>query len=158
MNRMTMTKEGDTQLKVTRHFNAPPRAVYEAHLDEAMLKQWMLGPEGWSMPHCTLDPRPGGAFSYTWESTDGEQFTIRGAFIELDPPRRILHGETMEMGDMTPPESRVETLFEADGDGTKMTMTITYDSTESREAAIASGMEEGMAVTYDRLDAMTGTP
>lgn len=155
MNKMTMTKVGDTDLRVTRRFNAAPQAVYDAHIDEAKLKRWMLGPEGWTMPVCNVDGRPGGKFSYTWEdSNSGERFTIFGTFLEFDPPHRIVHEETMDMGDDTPPVSRVTTEFAADGDGTMMTMTISYDSAEAREGAVASGMEDGMAVSYDNLDAM----
>ncbi len=154
MNKMTMTKVGETDLRVTRRFNAPPQAVYDAHVNEAKLKRWMLGPEGWTMPHCSVDARPGGAFSYTWANAEGESFTIRGTFISLEPPDRIVHRETMEIGEATPPESRVTTAFAADGEGTLMTMTISYDSAEIREAAVASGMEEGMAVSYDNLDNM----
>lgn len=153
MNTMTMTKTGKTDLTVKRRFNAAPEAVYNAHMDVSLLKQWMLGPEGWTMPHCALDAREGGAFSYTWEDTSsGEQFTIRGHFVTLTPPNRIEHVEVMEMPGMTSPESKVVTEFAADGDGTLMTMVITYDSDESREGAIASGMEEGMAWSYSNLD------
>lgn len=154
-NHLSMKKSGATDLVITRRFNAPPQPVYDAHIDAEKLKIWMLGPEGWTMPHCEMDARPGGAFSYTWENTggDGESFTICGSFVELDPPHRIVHVETMDFGEDSPPESRVTTEFAADGDGTLMTMTITYDSAESREAAIESGMEAGMAVSYDNLEA-----
>ncbi|MBV2358818.1 SRPBCC domain-containing protein [Thalassococcus sp. CAU 1522] len=154
MNKMTMTKVGETDLRVIRRFDAPPEAVYDAHVDEAKIKRWMLGPEGWSMPDCVIDARPGGAFSYTWENQGGERFTIRGTFVSFDPPHRIVHEETMEMGDDTPPMSRVTTEFAADGDGTLMTMVISYASAEAREGAVASGMEEGMAFSYDNLDRM----
>ena len=154
---LKMTKSGDTDLRITRRFAATPEAVYRAHVEEERLRQWMLGPEGWSMPHCTADARPGGAFSYTWESVDGESFTIFGRFLELDPPHRIVHEETMDMGDDTPPKSHVTTEFAPDGDGTLMTMTIRYASSEIRETVIATGMEEGMAVSYDRLDGLSQT-
>ncbi|MDJ0820487.1 MAG: SRPBCC domain-containing protein [Paracoccaceae bacterium] len=152
MTKMLMERVGDTDLRVTRRFNAPPQAVYDAHVQEEKVKQWMLGPEGWTMPHCQVDARPGGAFSYTWANEDGESFTIRGTFLDFDPPHRIVHEETMEMGDQTPPMSRVTTDFAADAGGTLMTMVISYDSPEAREAAVASGMEEGMAFSYDNLD------
>lgn len=155
MNKMTMTKVGETDLRVTRRFNAPPQAVYDAHIDEAKIKKWMLGPEGWSMPDCSVDGREGGKFSYTWEDANsGERFTIFGRFLELDPPHRIYHEETMDMGDDTPPMSRVTTEFAPDGDGTLMTMTISYETDEIREAAVATGMEEGMAFSYDNLDGL----
>ena len=158
MNPMTMTKTGMSDLTVKRRFNATPEAVYDAHVDVEKLKKWMLGPEGWTMPHCALDPKVGGAFSYTWEdSNSGEQFTIRGHFVALDRPNRIEHVEVMDMPGMTSPESQVVTEFAPDGGGTLMTMTIHYDSVESREGAIASGMEEGMAWSYDNLERIVST-
>ena len=67
MNKLTMTMMGDTDLRITRRFNAPPEAVYKAHIDEEKIKKWMLGPEGWTMPQCRVDGRAGGKFSYTWK-------------------------------------------------------------------------------------------
>ena len=155
MNKLTMEKVGDKDLRVTRRFNAAPSAVYDAHVDEAKIKRWMLGPEGWTMPHCSVDAREGGAFSYTWEdSASGEGFTISGTFQTLDPPNQIVHEETMEMGGESFSPSTVTTAFAADGDGTLMTMTISYASAEDREGAIAADMEAGMAVSYDNLEQM----
>ena len=155
MNPLTMTKVGETDLKLTRRFNAEPAAVYDAHINEEKIKRWMLGPEGWTMPNCSVDGVPGGKFSYTWADETGEEsFTIFGTFLELDAPNRIVHEETMDMGTETPPMSRVTTEFATDGDGTLMTMVISYADSESREAAIEYGMEEGMAVSYDNLAEM----
>ncbi len=155
MNALTMTMTGETDLTIKRRFNAPPEAVYDSHVNVEKLRRWMLGPEGWTMPSCELDPRPGGAFAYTWkDSASDDEFTIRGRFVTLDPPHRIEHIETMEMGDMPSPESRVVTEFIRDDAGTLMTMTIHYDSAESRQAAVESGMEEGMAWSYNNLEEM----
>ena len=79
MNTMTMTKmtlktEGDTHIVVTRHFAAPPEAVYRAHTDPKLIQQWLLGPEGWSMPVCINDARAGGKFRYEW--SNGKQAGI----------------------------------------------------------------------------------
>ncbi len=52
MSKMTLKTEGDTQLIVTRHFTAPPEAVYRAHTDPKLIQKWLLGPEGWTMPVC----------------------------------------------------------------------------------------------------------
>ena len=60
MSKMTLKVEGDTHVVVTRHFAAPPEAIYRAHTDPALVQKWMLGPPGWTMPVCQLDPRPGG--------------------------------------------------------------------------------------------------
>ena len=64
MSRLTLKTEGDKHVIVTRHFAAPPEAVYRAHLDPKIVQRWLLGPDGWTMPVCDLDARAGGKFRY----------------------------------------------------------------------------------------------
>jgi uncharacterized protein YndB with AHSA1/START domain len=66
MSKMTLTTEGDTHVLVTRHFAAPPANVYRAHTDPRLIQQWLLGPEGWTMPICISEPRPGGRIRCEW--------------------------------------------------------------------------------------------
>ena len=75
MSKLTLQIEGDLYVVVTRHFAAPPEAVYRAHTDPALVQKWMLGPEGWTMPVCQMDPRPGGKFRYEWSNGKGRAFT-----------------------------------------------------------------------------------
>ena len=70
MTRMTLKTEGDRDVIVTRRFAAPPEMVYRAHTDSALIKQWLLGPDGWTMPTCINEARPGGKINYAW--TDGQ--------------------------------------------------------------------------------------
>lgn len=57
MSRLELKTEGDTQVIVTRHFKAPPEAVYRAHTETEIVQKWMLGPPGWTMPVCINDAR-----------------------------------------------------------------------------------------------------
>src|SRR5215471_21833564 len=66
MSKMTLSTEGDRYVVVTRRFAAPPEAVYRAHTDPKLLQKWLLGPDGWTMPVCISDPRPGGKIRYEW--------------------------------------------------------------------------------------------
>src|SRR5690242_13139923 len=66
MSKLTLTTEGDTHVVVTRRFAAPPEAVYRAHTDPNLVQQWLLGPEGWTMPVCVCEARPGGKIRYEW--------------------------------------------------------------------------------------------
>ncbi len=59
MSKLTLKTEGDTHIVVTRHFAAPPEAVYRAHTDPKLIQQWCLGPEGWTMPVCINEARAG---------------------------------------------------------------------------------------------------
>ena len=60
MSKLTLATEGDLHVVVTRRFAAPPEMVFRAHTEPDLIQQWLLGPDGWSMPVCITDPRPGG--------------------------------------------------------------------------------------------------
>jgi uncharacterized protein YndB with AHSA1/START domain len=150
MSKMTLKTEGDTHVIVTRRFAASPEAVYRAHTDPKLIQKWMLGPEGWTMPVCINDARPGGKIRFEW--TDGKGgFYLTGEYVELQPYSRIVHVERMHLPDPTP-DNHVETKFEADGTGTLMTMRMTLPDEKTRAAMLATGMERGMEASYVRLE------
>jgi uncharacterized protein YndB with AHSA1/START domain len=151
MSRLTLTTEGDTHVVVTRRFSASPEAVYRAHTEPKLIQKWLLGPDGWSMPVCICDARPGGSFRYEWVNGEGNGFHITGEFIQLKPFTRIVHVERMHLPEPTP-ENHVETSFEPDGGGTRMTMRMTLPDAESRAKMLATGMEHGMEASYARLE------
>ena len=152
MTKMNLKTEGDTHIVVTRHFAAPPEAVYRAHTDPKLIQKWLLGPDGWTMPVCIHEARPGGKFRYEW--TKGEAgFQVTGEFIELQPYSKIVHVERMHLPDPTP-DNHVETAFEPDGTGTLMTLRMTLPDPQVRAAMLATGMERGMEASYARLETM----
>jgi uncharacterized protein YndB with AHSA1/START domain len=153
MSKLTLTTEGDTHLIVTRRFAAPPEAVYRAHTEPELLQKWCLGPEGWTMPVCISEARPGGKIRYDWRHEKGEAFHLTGEYLELEPNRRIVHVERMFLPAPTP-DNHVETRFDADGEGTLMTMRMTVPDAQTRAAMLATGMERGMEASYQRLEAM----
>jgi uncharacterized protein YndB with AHSA1/START domain len=151
MTKLTLTTEGDTHVIVKRRFAASPEAVYRAHLEPQLLQKWLLGPEGWTMPVCINEAKPGGKIRYEWSDGQGHGFHLTGEFVELMPFRRIVHVERMHLPDPTP-DNHVETTFESDGKGTLMTMRMTLPNAETRAAMLASGMEHGMEASYERLE------
>ena len=155
MSRMTLKTEGDRHVVVTRRFAASPEAVYRAHVEPALIQRWMLGPEGWTMPVCICEARPGGRIRYEWTDGQGHGFYLTGEFVELQPFSRIVHVERMHLPDPTP-DNRVETRFEADGEGTLMTMRMALPDAQARAAMLASGMEGGMEDSYARLEGILG--
>ncbi|WP_050426375.1 SRPBCC domain-containing protein [Bradyrhizobium tropiciagri] len=154
MSKLTLKTEGDRYIVVTRRFVAPPEAVYRAHTEPELLQKWLLGPEGWSMPVCVSELRPGGRIRYEWTDGKGGGFHLTGEYVELEPFSRIVHVERMHLPDPTP-DNHVETRFAPDGDGTVMTMRMTLPDAETRAAMLATGMEHGMEDSYARLDRMS---
>lgn len=152
MKKLNLTTEGDTHIIVTRRFDAAPEAVYRAHTQPELVRQWMLGPDGWSMPKCECDARPGGKIHYGWENAEGHGFHLTGEFVELEPFSRIVHIERMHLPDPTP-DNHIETRFDPVDGGTLMTMRMTLPDAETRAAILASGMEQGMETSYQRMEA-----
>ena len=153
MSKLTMKTEGDTHIIVTRRFAARPEAVYRAHTEPELIQKWLLGPEGWTMPVCICEAKPGGKVRYEWRNGKGEGFYLTGEFIELEPYSRIVHVERMHLPDTTP-DNHVETRFDADGTGTLMTMRMTLPDAQTVKAMLATGMERGMEASYVRLEGM----
>ena len=155
MSELVLTTEGETHVVVKRRFEASPELVYRAHVDPELIQQWCLGPEGWTMPVCVHEAKPGGKIRYEWSNGKGAGFFLTGEILELDPPHRIVHIERMHMPDATP-DNRVVTTFVADGAGTLMTMRMSLPDAETRRAMLASGMERGMEASYARLERVSG--
>ena len=149
-SKLTAELVGDTQLRVTRRFAAPPDRVFRAHFEPELVKQWMLGPPGWTMPVCEIAPVVGAQLHFRWDKSPSEGFSMRGTILELDPPHRSLHSELFEFPGAT--ESIVETSFIAEGTGTRLELVITYASKEARDAAMSTGMTDGMEDSYARID------
>jgi uncharacterized protein YndB with AHSA1/START domain len=152
-NKLSLGVEGERHVVVTRRFQAPPEAVYRAHIDPQLVQQWMLGPDGWTMPVCICEARPGGRIRYEWSDGKGRGFYLTGEFIELVAPSKIVHVERMHLPDPTP-DNHIETRFERDGAGTLMTMRMTLPDAETRKRMLATGMEHGMEASYARLERM----
>ena len=150
---MTLKTEGDRFVVVTRRFAASPEAVYRAHTEPELLKKWMLGPPGWTMPVCINEAKPGGKIRIEWTNGKGGGFYLTGECLELVPFSRIVHVERMHLPDPTP-DNHIVTEFAADGDGTLMTMRMTLPDEATRAQMLATGMDKGMEVSYQRLDGL----
>jgi uncharacterized protein YndB with AHSA1/START domain len=125
--------------------------VFRAHTEPELIQRWLLGPDGWSMPVCIIDPRPGGRFRYEWVDGTGRGFHITGEFIAVAPFSRIEHVERMFLPDATP-DNHIVTMFAREGAGTLMTMRMTLPDEASRAAMLATGMQHGMEASYARLE------
>src|SRR5260370_22174754 len=153
MRKMKIKTEGDKHAVVTRRFAASPEAVYRAHTEPRLIQKWLLGPDGWTMPVCVSEARPGGKIRYDWTDGKSAGFHLTREYLEPAPFSRIVHGELMHLPAPTP-ANHVETTFDPDGTGTLMTMRMTLPDAETRAAMLATGMEHGMEASYVRFEAM----
>lgn len=144
----TFTTPSDREVALTRVFDAPRRLVFEAWTNPKHVPQWMTGPDGWTMPVCEIDLRPGGEWRFVWRKSNGTEMEMRGIYREIEPPERLVHTE--RWGEEWPETLNTVVLTEKDGK-TTMTATMLYPSKEARDAALKTGMSDGADVSFDRL-------
>jgi uncharacterized protein YndB with AHSA1/START domain len=142
----------DREIQVTRQFDAPRGMVFDAFTKPELVRRWLLGPPGWSMPVCEIDLRPGGAYRYVWRHDgDGREMGMGGVFREIVRPEHLVATEKFDESWYVG-EALDTTVFIEEGGLTRITITVLYESMEARDTARRSGMERGMAASYDRLE------
>ena len=142
----------DEEVVVSRLFDASPQAVFDCHTKPDLVRRWLLGPPGWTMPVCEIDLRVGGAYRYVWRSETGErEFGTGGAFTEVAAPTRWSHTERM---DGAPGEATNLYILTEEGGRTRLTMQMNFGSKAFRDMALKTGMTRGMDQSFDRLAAM----
>jgi uncharacterized protein YndB with AHSA1/START domain/effector-binding domain-containing protein len=141
----------DREIQVTRNFGAPRQLVFDAFTKPDLVKRWLLGPPGWTMPVCEIDLKAGGGYRYVWRKPHVKDMGMGGTFREVTLPERLVATERFDES-WYPGEALVTTFFLDDGDITKVKITILYQSKEARDTASRSGMEHGMAAGYNRLE------
>jgi uncharacterized protein YndB with AHSA1/START domain len=157
VDRAQVTLPSDREVKVTRSFRAARPLVYKAYTEPMLLQRWLLGPPGWSMPVCEMDVRAGGRYRWRWRSEkDAREFGFAGTFREVQPRSKLVHTQIYDPGtvDEAHPqsESLVTVIFTEDGSLTTVTTLIDFGSKEARDAAVATGMTDGMEHSYQVLD------
>lgn len=145
----TFTTPSPREVAAVRTVEAPRSLVWDMWTRPEHVSQWMLGPDGWTMPVCEIDLRPGGAWRWVWRRTDGSEMEMVGVYREISAPERLVFTENWG-GDW--PEM-IETLVLTEEDGlTTMTCTVRFPSEAARDRALGTGMNDGWSQSYDRLD------
>lgn len=147
-----LTVVDDTHVVTTREVRGTLAQVWRAHHEAALLRQWLLGPPGWTMPLCEVAHSVGAAYRYEWESAaDGSRFGFTGELVASAAPRRAVTTERM-IGMDGPGTVNELLLSPRPGGRTRIELRITYPSQELRDMVLATGMVDGMELSYARLD------
>jgi uncharacterized protein YndB with AHSA1/START domain len=117
-----------------------------------LLKRWLFGPPGWALETCDVDLRIGCAYRYVWrKQSDGSTMGARGVYREISPYERIVSTERFDEP-WYPGESVGIVVLHERGAKTTLTLTLRYESKEARDGVLASDMQEGLGIGYDRLE------
>ncbi len=147
---LKVTTRGDREIVMTRVLDAPRRLVFDAFTKPELVKRWLLGPPGWSMPVCEIDLRVGGSYRYVWRHVNGNEMGMGGVYREIVAPERIVATEKFDES-WYPGEAVGTLLLVEQGGKTTITQTVLYESRETRDGVLKSPMESGVAAGYDRM-------
>lgn len=148
---LTITRASDTEIIMTRAFNAPRELVFEAWIKPEHVKRWW-GRRGSTMVTCEMDARPGGAWRFVLREADGNEYPFKGVYREINSPERLAYTFIYDVAPFSDHEA-VETLdFTEQNGGTLISCSTIYDSKESCDAMMGSGMDEGSREFYDVLE------
>lgn len=155
---MAMTSSGtavvtlptDTQILITREFDAPRHLVYRAWTTPDLIKRWWSGERG-EVTSAEVDLQVGGKWRYVMVAHGGFEVAFHGEYIEIVPNERIVSTEIYEGAPDAGAVSTL-TLTENAAGRTTMTMLVQHESQANRDAHINSGMEVGMQESMDKLE------
>lgn len=146
-------KLNDLEIEITRTFDVPRQLVFDCFTKPELLKHWMIGPSGWSFQECKVDLRVRGKFRFVWQNEEGMRMGVSGIYKEVQAPQKLVNTELVEAGPTT--NETLSTLILEERDGkTWMKNSVKYPSKAIRDAALINNLEEGMAVSYDRLETL----
>lgn len=150
-----VTLPSDTEIVITRQFDAPAALLFKAYTTPELVKRWWgFEADAWSV--CEIDLRVGGTWRYVATHTnenDSFEVGFHGTYKEIDAPHRLVSTEMFEGAPDPSGDGTLNTLTFDEADGvTTMTNHIECFSKEIRDMIIESGMEHGMQISMDRLE------
>lgn len=150
---LSVSTPSDLEIRVERMFDAPADLVFDCYTTPDLVRRWLNGLDDWWLSTCEIDLMPGGTYRYVWSGPDGGSMGMTGTFHEIEPPLRLVTTERFDddfgMGRML-----ITTLFQREGNRTRLSQTILCETKAQRDAAVASGMTDGMGMSFASLDAL----
>lgn len=159
MSSIKVDMPSDREVRVTRTFKAPARLVWDAHTKPELMRKWLRGYDGWSMPVCDMDVRVGGSYRWRWRNDETrDEFGFFGKYLEVTPAARLVFEQHYDPGTFGLPMTNepviITNAFEEAGGITTLIVTMLYASKAERDNASATDMTDGMEHNYKFLDAM----
>jgi len=154
---LKLTTPNEREIRIVRDFAAPRRLVFDCYFKPELVKRWMSGPPGWTFTVCEIDLRVGGRYRNVLTGPEGAQLAWGGVYQEVVVPERVVSREKYDM-DWTGGETEGTLEFVEKAGTTTVTTRLVYASQAARDGALQSGMAEGMAAGFDRIEELLLLP
>jgi uncharacterized protein YndB with AHSA1/START domain len=146
-----VTLPSDTQILITREFDAPRHLIYRAWTTPELIKRWWSAKRG-AVTVADVDLRVGGRWRWVMVTEEGYEVAFHGEYRELVPNERIVSTEVFEGYPEADAESLNTMAMIERGGRTTLTILVQHKNQEHRDAHINSGMEAGMQDAMDLLE------
>ena len=133
-------------LTIARVFDAPRARVFDAFTKKEAIQTW-FGPEGFTVPSVTVDPRPGGRYRIEMHSPEGSVHVVTGEFREVRAPEKLVYSWAWQEGDHTGNETTVTLTFAEVGGKTEVT--LVHSGFTSEDARLAHN--KGWTSAFDGM-------
>jgi uncharacterized protein YndB with AHSA1/START domain len=150
VGRLQVTTPSEREIVMTRVFDAPRSLVFDAWTKPELLKRW-LGVRGGTFAVCEVDLKVGGRYRFVWRGPEGITMGMGGVYREIVRSERLVATEKFD-DPWYAGEALDTTVFVEEEGQTTVTTTVLYESQEVRDAVLESGMDRGVAESYDTLD------
>lgn len=150
MSTLHVSTPSDTEIVMSRGFDAPRHLVFAACTTPELLRRWH-GARGWQLVFCEVDLRVGGAYRFVSRGPDGTDMGFGGVYTDVVVPERLEYTESFD-DQWYPGESVVSTVFVEHAGRTTMTSTMRYPSREVRDIVLTFPMDRGVSESYEELD------
>ncbi len=157
IGKLRIATQGDREIVIRRDFAAPRHLVFDAYTKPELVRRWLLGPPGWTMPVCEIDLRVGGKYRYEWRNQKGGAMAMGGVHREIVVPERLTATQIFD-DDWTGGETIGTIVLAEAAGGTALTQTILYASAAARAAALATPMADGMEAGFMNLERLLAEP
>lgn len=148
----------DREVLVKRSFDAPVNLVWQAYTEPALMRRWLTAMPGWTMPVCEMTTQVGSKYRWRWRNeANGQEFGFMGEMLEVALHSKIVHTQIYDPGDcdfgsMGGEPSIITVTFNETNGITQVVTSIKYASKADRDAAMSTGMTDGMEMSYQALD------
>ena len=150
--RAVVTTPAETQILITREFDAPKDLIFKTYTTPDLIRRWWHANRG-EVTVAEVDLRVGGKWRFVSVTPDGFEVGFHGEYREIVPNERLVSTEVYEgipNGDDFPTVNTL-TLDEKEG-RTTLTLLVDAGSRATRDAIIESGMEAGLQDALDLLE------
>ncbi len=158
MKEAEVSTPSDREVLVRRSFDAPVDLVWQAYTDPMLMRRWLTAMPGWTMPVCEMTTDVGGRYRWRWRNEEGgQEFGFTGEMLEVELHSKLVHTQLYDPGDGDfgsmggEPSIITVTFNEVDGI-TNVATSIKFASQADRDAAMSTGMTEGMELSYKQLE------